>query len=501
MKGGYVRAERLLQRALDITQKVLGPTHPDVAATWSQLALLFVAEGRIVEAINAAQQTTDIQDHNATAQLSAGSEEQKRLFMVTRVRQTDIDISLHLQYAPTNASATRLALTALLRSKGRVLETMTDNLAIFRRYLAPTDQARLDQLASVYSQLAIQLSRGPGNIAPEQYRKSITTLEDKRQKLEEEIGERSAAFRNAYFRAEKRPVTIEDEQAALPKNAALVEIARYKPLQFTSASAPKLGDDKPRYAVYVLRASGEPAFADLGEAAPLESAIETLRRAFSDPDLTHDPKPAARVLDRLLMQPIRELLGNASWVFISADGPTHLVPFAALVDENDHYLVERYLFSYVNTGRDLFRFAEKSVSPRETPLVLANPAFDDSSAPPAPEATHRGVRSIDMVTQRLLPLRGTAEEAQTIHAFFPESRVLVGANATEEAVKAAHAPRLLHLATHGFFLPEQPVPDVFLRSLGSEPTATERPANMQRETPMRPPRNPLSGIKRRRDRE
>jgi MYXO-CTERM domain-containing protein len=89
-----------------------------------------------------------------------------------------------------------------------------------------------------------------------------------------------------------------------------------------------------------------------------------------------------------------------------------------------------------------------------------------------------------MVTQRLLPLNGTAEEAMTIHKLFADSRVLTGTDATEEALKAVHAPRILHLATHGFFLPEQPVPDVLLRSQGSEPTAAERAAILQRENPL-----------------
>jgi CHAT domain-containing protein len=477
-KRDNARAEPLYRRALVIWEKALGPDHPHIAVTWSDMALSFAAQGRVVEAVNAAQRATEIQDRSAAAQLSTGSEEQKRLYMNTLVGQTHNDISLHIQYAPTNTDAARLAFTALLRSKGRVLETMTDSLAALRQSLAPTDQALADQLASVYSQLATQLSRGPGNIPPEQYRNSIMALEDEREKLEADIGKQSASLR-----VEKRLVTIEETQAAIPHDAALVEIARYEPIQFPSASEPN-PKSEPRYAAYVLRPQGNPTFADLGEAAPLEAAIQTLRRALADPDLTHDPKPAARVLDRLLMLPIRKLLGDTRWVFVSADGPTHLVPFAALVDENDHYLVERYLFSYVNTGRDLLRFAEKPISSREVPLVLANPAFDDSSAPAAPEATHRGVRSIDMVTQRLLPLGGTAAEAKTIHALFPESRVLTGADATEEALKAVHAPRILHLATHGFFLPEQPASEVLLRGTGNEPTAAERAAILQRENPL-----------------
>lgn len=72
-----------------------------------------------------------------------------------------------------------------------------------------------------------------------------------------------------------------------------------------------------------------------------------------------------------------------------------------------------------------------------------------------PEATRRGLRSIDMVTRPLPSLESTVEEARTIAHLFPQSRVFLGAEAAEGAVKAAQAPRLLHLATHGFFLPEQ----------------------------------------------
>jgi CHAT domain-containing protein len=62
--------------------------------------------------------------------------------------------------------------------------------------------------------------------------------------------------------------------------------------------------------------------------------------------------------------------------------------------------------------------------------------------------------------------------------------VLLSTQATEQAVKTAHAPLLLHLATHGFFLPEQPVPEGLLLAPGREPTPAERAALLQRENPL-----------------
>ena len=50
------------------------------------------------------------------------------------------------------------------------------------------------------------------------------------------------------------------------------------------------------------------------------------------------------------------------------------------------------------------------------------------------------------------PLAGTADEARSIKSLFPEALVLTGQQATKPALKRLEAPRVLHIATHGFFL-------------------------------------------------
>jgi CHAT domain-containing protein/tetratricopeptide (TPR) repeat protein len=476
-RGDTGRAEPLYLRALSIWEKEGGPDHADVANGLNNQASLYAAQGRMAEAFKAALRAADIQDRNAAVLVARDSEEQKRLYMATLMSATSGAISLHVQRAPADPAAARLALTVLLRRKGRVLDSMADSLAALRRTLGPDDRALLDRLASVYTKLATQVSRGLSKASPEQYRATLVALEQERQTLEQELGKRSAAFR-----AEQRLVTPADVQAALPDGAALVEIALYRPFNLRAVRrVDRWG--APRYVAYVVRREGEPVFADLGEATAIDAAVDKLRRALGDANLTHDPKPAARALDALLMQPIRKLLGETRWVFVSPDGPLSLLPFGALVDEQGHSLVERYLFSTLTSGRDLLRFQTGEAPLREAPLLLANPAFEDISAPVAPGATHRGVRSLDM-NLKVLPLESTGEEARAIAQLFPEARVLLGARATEGAVKAAHGPRLLHLATHGFFLPEMPLPDALLAGPGGELTPAERAAIAQRENPL-----------------
>jgi tetratricopeptide (TPR) repeat protein len=49
-QGQYAQAEPLYKRSLAITEKALGPDHPDVATILNNLAELYRATKRIVEA-------------------------------------------------------------------------------------------------------------------------------------------------------------------------------------------------------------------------------------------------------------------------------------------------------------------------------------------------------------------------------------------------------------------------------------------------------------------
>ena len=79
------------------------------------------------------------------------------------------------------------------------------------------------------------------------------------------------------------------------------------------------------------------------------------------------------------------------------------------------------------------------------------------------------------------PLGGTAQEAQAIQRLFPEARVLVGSQATKAALKQAVAPRVLHIATHGFFLQD---PQTSVMSGGSQSAKRGTATNVESENPL-----------------
>src|SRR5205823_11008520 len=58
----------------------------------------------------------------------------------------------------------------------------------------------------------------------------------------------------------------------------------------------------------------------------------------------------------------------------------------------------------------------------------------------------------DLASVYFAPLAGTAAEARAIRTLFPDARVLTRQQATKAALARIEAPRILHIATHGFFL-------------------------------------------------
>jgi CHAT domain-containing protein len=191
------------------------------------------------------------------------------------------------------------------------------------------------------------------------------------------------------------------------------------------------------------------------------------------------------------MEPVRKLLGATGDVFLSPDGELNLVPFGALPDENGGYLVKRYRFTYLSSGRDLLRLALRADA-RGGATIVAAPDYGNMSQEPVAtgKKSERGQRSVDMGSIRFPPLPGTLTEARRLARILGDARLLTGAQATEGALKAMRAPRLLHLATHGFFLADLPLatPNESQRGISISPVGS---ASALPRPYAAPPENPL----------
>jgi CHAT domain-containing protein len=462
--GDYAQAETLYQRSIAIKEKTQSSHHPDLAGTLTNLANLYAIKGETDKAIAAQARANAILEYNIALNIAAGSERQKLAYLKSLADIENETIMLHLQNAPRSQAAADLAATTILQRKGRVLDAVSDNLATLRRRFNAHDQKLLDDLNEVTTKLAGLTLNGEQD---DEYKQKIKSLEEKREKLEVEISRRSAGFYE-----QTKPVTLKDVQAAIPVDAALIEFAVYRPISpkgyefITDRAHDPNAAGEPRYAVYVIRKQGTAQGRELGAAREIDAAINAFRQALRDPN-RKDFEKLARAVDERVMQPVRDLTEDAAHLLVSPDGALNLIPFEALVDERGRFLIERYAVSYLTSGRDLLRLQTARAS-RSAPAIFADPFFGEpalpqivhSSAKEKPTALARRRRSItnadDLSSVYFAPLSGTAREAQTISGLFYDANVFTGRDANETALKRVNAPRILHIATHGFFLNDAP---------------------------------------------
>ncbi|MEI6063888.1 MAG: CHAT domain-containing tetratricopeptide repeat protein [Pseudanabaena sp. ELA748] len=463
-QGNYADAEPLYKRSIVIAEKALGANHSDVAQSLNNLATLYQAQGSIERTITFRQKGLEVQEYNLKLNLASGTETQKQAYMRTVSDITNATLSLHVQSAPTNPAAIRLALTAILQRKGRLLDILSTNLQTLRQYITPDIQPQFDQWLTLKSQLANLALK---NTPIDKYR----TLQQQAEELESNLNRRSAELQ-----AINETVAIAAVQKQIPTDAVLIEFFRYSPFNPKAAlNKDKWG--KPRYVAYILQNQGEPQWVDLGEAATLEPSIQKFRQTISSPPIKEEDsrddyphltvaevKQVARELDQKLMQPIRPLLGNARHLLISPDSDLNLIPFAALVDQQNRFLLETYDITYLSSGRDLLRLKRTDIN-LTNPVLFSDPDYGKPSDKliasngrnPCPiQIAARGEEITSLANQIFCQLPNVAAETSAIQNLLPQAQLLSQSQATKSAAKKLRNPSILHFATHGFFLPDPP---------------------------------------------
>jgi CHAT domain-containing protein/Tfp pilus assembly protein PilF len=452
--GDYARAEEFGLRAVQIYERVVGPNHHNTVLALSTLARIYAVRGDINRSLEYQQRVEDIESASIPLNLTIGSERQKLAYF-SQLQNPDRNATFLVDLAPTNAQSRDLVATQILQRKGRILDALAQNLSEFRRRSSDQDRKLLDRLNEANADISKFTIEGPRSLPIEDYRKELAARSLKRDALEAEINRKSAGYYEP-----SRPATLAAVKAAIPADAVLVEYSVYYPFDWKAQDS-KDQYGEPRYLAFVIRRDGDVQWRELGPARDIDGAVDAMRRAMRDPR-RNDVQKLARAVDEKVMRPLRDLFGNARHLLISPDGELNLIPFESMVDEKDQYLLERYSFSYLASGRELLRMGVSRNS-KSGPIVIADPDFGEGplsstgevssrSAPRARRSILSGTRLSDVY---FAPLRGTELEAGSIKAILPDASVLVGTNASESALKKVSAPSIVHIATHGYFL-EQP---------------------------------------------
>lgn len=452
--GELPEAQRELRRALEVTERSFGPDDYGMVEILDSLALVEALKGDISSALEFQSRANRLSERNIAINLSVGTQHQRLSYLQLSNVEFNQTIALDAE-KNGGPEARELAVAAVLQRKGRVLDALAATADLLRRYAGADGAALIERLKDTNARLASFALDKPSEMRMDEYQKQLSEIQQEKDRLEIELSRRTAG----YFEPSK-VASSEEIRRLIPEDAALLEFVKYRSL---GQAAGKTGEDQ--YVAYVIRRIGVPAAVTLGNSAEIDGLLARFRSSLRDPR-----QGSAAALGRnaygKIVRPLRPHLGGVRHVLVSPDGELSLVPFEALLDERKRYLVEDFAITYLTSGRDLVRMQRKRES-RSAPVIFANPDYGTPAGLDALSASSKAAANASAARRRSItvarelsgtyfaPLRGTAAEAAAVRQFVPEAEVVTGGDASEAELKSVKAPRILHIATHGFFLTDE----------------------------------------------
>ena len=458
--GNRRAAEPLLRQAIELQERYLGPHHPDLGYTLRELAELAFVAGDVGGAIALMTRASAITDKIIANVFSATTDRQRMAYCATVRAELDLFLSMVCESQASEGDV-GFAMDLVLKRKALAAEALAAqrDAVLSGRY--PELAAGLNELNAIRAQIAERILAGPGQEGLRAHEDALISWERQREALEATLVRRIPEM-DLQFQlnnADRSAIA-----AALPQGAALVEFILFTPCNVharISEHEPRFGPD--RYLAFVLSdaRSGLAHVVDLGEAEVIDTLVSRFRNTVAVPPAQRRPgsSDAGDHLHRAVFSKLIPALNGCRQLLIAPDGDLSRLPFEPLPTDSGGLLIDEYRLSYLSCGRDVIRFKGRSYGGTSVPLVMADPAFnlaldgestkmkrEEELAPPAPPLSRDFDRSL-----RFWRLKGTREEGQRI-ADVLGVQPLLGESAQKSVLMQVRSPRVLHLATHGFFL-------------------------------------------------
>jgi tetratricopeptide (TPR) repeat protein len=495
-RGNLNEALALIERAQTITENSGGPDHPLMALILSNYSNYLWFAGENARAFSKAMRSEEIGRNQMYLIAESGSERQTLAYATEKAyKNLDLCLSMAVKLSGETEGAVGEVWDAIVRTRGFVL----DEMAMRNRTIAEIDEPEvaglMESLASARQHLADLVVRGPNRGNPEEnFSSLIDEARNKKESAEQALAKASFSFRKNM---EEKRAGFSDVKAFLPPGFAMVAFAHYWHYTLTQEGDNQEQDKRvpiheslwgPSYLAFVLRAQEEEPIAILlGRTEDIEPLIFDWRQEVSrgtriprrtEKDSESAYQSAGEALRRKVWDPLIPYLGDANGVLVVPDGALQAVNFAALPIGSEKYLIESGpMIHYLSSERDLIS-AGGTLASGIGLLAMGDSAFEETSlfAALAPEdkpkqsifdrakslVSFRGVRSEcgDFKSLKFGSLPATNNEIKEITKIWKNSQKgddnfikFTGAEASEGTFKiAAPGKRVLHLATHGFFL-------------------------------------------------
>ncbi len=464
----YETARPLLQDAIALYEITLGEENPLRTTALINQAISCYHLGRLNEMYSLLRQVSDLQMSSVTDAAKYLSEQELQAHIQLNAEYMDRYLTYTQQIKDTASILPSLCFDNILFRKGFLLNAASQ---LRRLVLEDTASAKnYEQLRALHRLLAKEY------IKPLAERKKVSELENRAKAIEKELVRTVPGYGNT-----NQQVSWQEVQKELGMGEAAVEFVHY---QLADAEA----EDSTMYAALVLRpGDAQPRFVPLFEEKQLSGLIYNKdKEGDVKAQIYHNrgfkPRKRGQItgLYELIWHPIDSLLSETDLVYFSPSGLLHRINFKAIPVDSSSILSDSVRLVRLGSTRELALTA--SPADHNEQAILFGGVFyglDSLSNSPVNKDNGNGWEFLGW----------TEKEVDTIGAMLHSGgirpAIYKGAQATEEAFisigRETSSPRILHIATHGFFFPD---PEIFIETenlqlsdLEYEPalSASERP--------------------------
>ena len=288
-------------------------------------------------------------------------------------------------------------------------------------------------------------------------------LEEKINSMERTLSKSSQEFAdfNRYFYSSDLTNNLNSEEL-------LIDIARIPHYSFYSNE----WTDSVKYLVFISDSKDtlvDYLFIDYGES--LENEVVSHYTSFaSGSNKTSETKDELSY--EYFWKPIADKIGDVKTVYISLGGVYNNINLNTLYNtETGKYLLEEKDIRMVNSARDfvLMKERKKKTYAANTAALFGYPNYDGATSAPADSLDYlASTRDLDPIWVESLTRGGmkaallpaTKIEVENISSTFKDNNWQVSSyldnDASETNIKQLESPRVLHIATHGYFFEDIP---------------------------------------------
>ncbi|WP_040497454.1 CHAT domain-containing tetratricopeptide repeat protein [Fulvivirga imtechensis] len=418
-QADFGAAEPLLSETLDIRKKLLGTEHPQYVQSTEDIAILYWKKGEREKAESLYKESLQQSLSFINRYFPPMSEAEKTRYW-DKLRPRFERFYAFAAEAPSETHpllgdvydyhiATKgLLLNSTNKIKKKILGG--DDKELISKYLMWLDQK--EKLAKLYSYSREELVEQKIN---------RDSLEKAANATEKELSQRSEIFSEGY---QLNNVTYKEVKARLKQSEVAIEVIRFRNYDKTFSGA--------RYLVLALNPT-----ADFPSKVVIDNGDHLEGRYFKYYNNAIHQKITDEYSYPQYWAPIRPLTKEARHLYLSLDGVYNQISLNTLRNPSGNYLIQEYDLTLLANSRDLIG-NNKSASQTKSAVLVGFPEYGNGDIPPLP-GTKAEVTNIGRL------LTSKAYKIST----------LSGANASEQSFKAIANPKVLHVATHGYFLEDK----------------------------------------------